>query len=280
MLDQGPQRLDVRGGDGLPGLLLCPALQRPGEQGRRQGREPGDVGGLGQVGGQRVEGVGVLTQLPGRAYERLRDARPERRLQGRQDGPAHPHPGVRGIGFIERVERTELAPFIAAERADGAPEFAVRQLGEPSHSDLYIVKFVEPMARNEVTIGLDVGSEQRRRDGIEQAMRSGEAALTAAITLVQDDERRPGFLLFVPVYRHGADASTPEQRQLELRGEMSGLNTTAKTFALRGVTVWYGGTVQYQAGTEATLANGKRVEVKGVLSSDRTRLEARRIEFK
>ena len=127
-------------------------------------------------------------------------------------------PGVRGIGFIERVERTELAPFIAAERADGAPEFAVRQLGEPSHSDLYIVKFVEPMARNEVTIGLDVGSEQRRRDGIEQAMRSGEAALTAAITLVQDDERRPGFLLFVPVYRHGADASTPEQRQRALVG--------------------------------------------------------------
>lgn len=76
------------------------------------------------------------------------------------------------------------------------------------------------------------------------------------------------------------DRRTPEQRQLELRGEMSGLNTTAKTFALRGVTVWYGGTVQYQAGTEATLANGKRVEVKGVLSSDRTRLEARRIEFK
>ena len=73
---------------------------------------------------------------------------------------------------------------------------------------------------------------------------------------------------------------TPEQRMLELRGEMSNLNATAKTFALRGVTVWYGGTVEYKDGTEATLANGKRVEIKGVLSSDRTRLEARRIEFK
>ncbi len=70
------------------------------------------------------------------------------------------------------------------------------------------------------------------------------------------------------------------QRPLELRGEMSNLNTTAKTFALRGVTVWYGGTVEYRDGTEATLANGRRVEVKGVLSTDRTRLEARRVEFK
>ena len=69
-------------------------------------------------------------------------------------------------------------------------------------------------------------------------------------------------------------------RQLELRGEMGNLDTARKTFALRGVTVWYGGQVQFRDGSEATLANGRQVEVKGVLGSDRTRLEARRIEFK
>ena len=69
-------------------------------------------------------------------------------------------------------------------------------------------------------------------------------------------------------------------RPLELHGEMGNLNTTDKTFALRGVTVWYGGTVEFRNGTAATLANGKNLEVKGVLSTDRTRLEARRIEFK
>jgi len=69
------------------------------------------------------------------------------------------------------------------------------------------------------------------------------------------------------------------RRELELHGAMSNLNSTDKTFALRGVTVWYGGTVEYRGGTEATLANDKRVEVKGVLSTDRTRLEARRITF-
>jgi hypothetical protein len=67
---------------------------------------------------------------------------------------------------------------------------------------------------------------------------------------------------------------------LELRGELGGHNSVAKTFALRGVTVWYGGTVEYRGGTETALANGRRVEVLGVLSADRTRLEARRIEFK
>jgi hypothetical protein len=69
-------------------------------------------------------------------------------------------------------------------------------------------------------------------------------------------------------------------RPLELRGELGNLNTDNKTFALRGVTVWYGGAVEWRDGSEATLSNGRRVEVKGVLAADRTRLEARRIEFK
>lgn len=76
------------------------------------------------------------------------------------------------------------------------------------------------------------------------------------------------------------DRRSPGERPLELRGEMANLNTVDKTFALRGVTVWFGGTVTYKDGTVASLANGKRVEVKGVLSTDRTRLEAQRIEFK
>jgi len=70
------------------------------------------------------------------------------------------------------------------------------------------------------------------------------------------------------------------RRLLEFRGEMGNLDTTAKTFALRGLTIWYGGTVTYGNGTETNLANGKIVEVKGVISADRTRVEARRIEFK
>lgn len=73
----------------------------------------------------------------------------------------------------------------------------------------------------------------------------------------------------------------PLQRQLELRGEVGNLNTAQKTFALRGVTVWYGGAMmEWRDGSEAALANGRRVEVRGVLAADRTRLEARRIDFK
>lgn len=72
----------------------------------------------------------------------------------------------------------------------------------------------------------------------------------------------------------------PGPRQWDLRGEIGNLDTTAKTFALRGVTVGYGGTVEYRDGSEATLANGVRLRVRGPLAADRTRLEAQRIDFR
>ncbi len=73
-------------------------------------------------------------------------------------------------------------------------------------------------------------------------------------------------------------------RPLELHGALSALDTTAKTFTLRSVTVSYAGTVTYKNGTVADLAtyqtNGRTVDVYGVLSSDRKQLAASRIEFR
>jgi len=68
-------------------------------------------------------------------------------------------------------------------------------------------------------------------------------------------------------------------RGIELHGTASALDTTAKTFVLRGITVNYGGTVVFKDGTAAQLADGVQLEVKGVLSADRSTLAAAVIEF-
>lgn len=75
--------------------------------------------------------------------------------------------------------------------------------------------------------------------------------------------------------RHVAD-----RHRFELHGTVSALDTTAKTFLLRGVTVSYGtATVTWKDGTEADLANGKKVEVQGTPSTDRTKLVASTIDY-
>ena len=65
----------------------------------------------------------------------------------------------------------------------------------------------------------------------------------------------------------------------ELHGAISALDTQAKTFVVRGVTVHYSATTVFDDGVAANLANGRQVEVKGSLGADGTTVEASRIEF-
>jgi hypothetical protein len=66
---------------------------------------------------------------------------------------------------------------------------------------------------------------------------------------------------------------------VELHGTISGVDSSAKTFMLRGVKVAYGGSVSFERGSEAQLVDGAQVEVKGTLSDDRSTLNAARIKF-
>jgi hypothetical protein len=68
-------------------------------------------------------------------------------------------------------------------------------------------------------------------------------------------------------------------QRVELHGRVSALDTAAKTFVLREVTVSYARVIEWDDGRESDLADGKALEVKGVWSEDRRVLVAIRIEF-
>jgi hypothetical protein len=73
-----------------------------------------------------------------------------------------------------------------------------------------------------------------------------------------------------------------DQHKFELHGTIDNtLNTTTKSFVLRGVTVNYSGIVEFlPTGKSASdLVNGARVEVKGKASTDGTQVIATRITF-
>lgn len=125
-------------------------------------------------------------------------------------------PGIRGFGFIERVERQGLDFWTAGVRADYSPDFKVKTSG--SATDLYVIKFIQPLANNAQAWGYDVGSEAVRREAIERAIDSGKPALTGRIALVQDGRKRPGYLYFLPVYKSAMALTTPEQRRAALLG--------------------------------------------------------------
>ncbi len=67
---------------------------------------------------------------------------------------------------------------------------------------------------------------------------------------------------------------------IDLRGAIESVSPSTSTFRLRGSTVFYGASsVRFDNGTAADLAVGRQVRVRGVVSADRTRVQALRIEF-
>ncbi|WP_438334789.1 CHASE domain-containing protein [Edwardsiella tarda] len=129
------------------------------------------------------------------------------------------YPGVRGIGFIQRVPRDDLQRFIQATRNDNSPGFTPHQLQPNNVGDLYLIKYIQPLSPNQGAQGLDVRSEPVRWAALQKAIDSGQPSLTGPIHLVQDKQRQPGALLYLPVYTMESELlQTPAQRRAALLG--------------------------------------------------------------
>jgi len=124
--------------------------------------------------------------------------------------------GVVGLGEVRRVARPDVDAFEAQVRAEGNPHFHVQRLG--TKPMLYVVTRIEPAARNEGVLGLDVGSGTTRRRAAERAMLTGRAALSRRTRIVEGPREVPGFLLFLPRYAPGAPTETDAQREAALTG--------------------------------------------------------------
>ena len=122
-------------------------------------------------------------------------------------------PGIRGFGFMQHVLRQDANAYVKSAQANDAPQFAIRQLDERTHDDLYVIRFIEPAADNAGAQGLDAGSESARRKAAEDAVDSGKPTLTGPVQLVQDQKKMAGVLLYVPVYSTDAVPESIELRR-------------------------------------------------------------------
>lgn len=134
-------------------------------------------------------------------------------------------PGVRGIGFAERLAADEIVPRTEELRATGRPEYAhfrVRPaLDAPGYErpDAFVILYLQPLDdANRVALGFDMGSDSARRAAMQRACDEGHAALTPRVSLVQGGQYDAGFLMYVPIYQGGAVPPTVEGRRAALRG--------------------------------------------------------------
>lgn len=122
-------------------------------------------------------------------------------------------PGARGFGFIRRVPRNQVDSLLQVIRQSGWPDFQIKELSS-NFSERYLIQFIEPFETNAQAIGLDIASEQNRREAASAALYTGEVRITGPITLVQTSgQAQQSVLILMPIYREGKTPETLAERQ-------------------------------------------------------------------
>lgn len=114
-------------------------------------------------------------------------------------------------------------------------------------------------------------------DASQATFRDGQAGVVLGARVEVEGAIVNGVLVARQVHLEDEDDDDHEG-EYELHGAITALDTQARTFLLRGVTVAYTDSTVFEDMSVADLAAGLEVEVKGPLSPDGTRVDAIRIE--
>jgi diguanylate cyclase (GGDEF)-like protein len=127
--------------------------------------------------------------------------------------------GIQAIGIVEWVPLQHKTTHVAAMRAAGFPNYAIKPDGL---RDFYapIVQREPYIGLNRAPPGIDVWPEPTRHLALEKARDSGMAAISGKLQLKVNAGREapPGFVMYLPVYTRGQIRDNIEQRRTQLIG--------------------------------------------------------------
>src|SRR5687767_4594673 len=131
------------------------------------------------------------------------------------------YPGIQGIGFSAREAAIGKDLLRRAMEAQGFTDFRIRPI-DPPRDEYHAIISLKPLdERNRGAIGYDMFSEPVRREAMERARDTGEAAATGKVTLVTENDpndRQSGFLIYSPVYYTADVPATAEAKRGALVG--------------------------------------------------------------
>lgn len=108
--------------------------------------------------------------------------------------------------YITDQERTAFEKKMSVIGA--VPEFKIKErdadlIVNAGKRSFYVpVAFIAPLKENVSAVGFDINSDPIRRKAIEQAISSGQHAVTAPVRLMQEQKNRLGALLLHPAYQN------------------------------------------------------------------------------
>ncbi|MBC7915138.1 MAG: CHASE domain-containing protein, partial [Pyrinomonadaceae bacterium] len=164
------------------------------------------------------------------------------------------YPGIQAIAYAPYISRKQTSN-LEQQVNQGKTNFRVKSTFK--NKFLTPVLYIQPFTyRNLRAWGYDLYSDPVRREAIDRAILSGDAAITKKITLVQEtgNNIQPGFLIFMPIYRIGHNFHSPESRRQNASGVVA--NVFRAYDLMKVVFKQYNDlNIQVYDGTETKLAN-------------------------
>jgi len=128
-----------------------------------------------------------------------------------------PFPGIDAVGFVESVPRDQVEAFVERTRADGTPNFEIREPG--TEGALWVIKYIEPQQEHVSSLGWNIATDAERLGVAESARDAGKIELSGKVWIHDDvGGKQPGCLMMLPVYRHGWPIDTVSERRAALEG--------------------------------------------------------------
>ena len=144
-----------------------------------------------------LEGGKALLQIkPKLTYVEWRDYVNSLKLETNYDA-------INGFGFIRYKEKKDVPEVLKSLEKRGIHNFVFKEIDKDyseRFNDRFLIYLVEPLEKNLRARGLDIGSEPNRREAAVRARNENITVATKEIQLIQDDQRRPAFLLLHPVW--------------------------------------------------------------------------------
>lgn len=141
--------------------------------------------------------------------------------------------GMQVLGYAKRVESGEKDSFVKdlSRMFDETSSLDPNLRPEGDRSVYFPIEFVEPFDKvNQNLLGYDAYSNPEHRDAMDQARDTGKEEATGKIYVLTEAPQgskadlalKPGFVVYLPVYREGESADTVAQRRDALDGFVVG----------------------------------------------------------
>jgi diguanylate cyclase (GGDEF)-like protein/PAS domain S-box-containing protein len=137
---------------------------------------------------------------------------------------------IEAFSWIPRVERDDRAAFELGAAKDGFVGYRITALnphGKPVTSgerdEYFPVLYSAEVSREAPIYGLDLGSDPMRRQTLQRARDTDSFSATPIVTLKTGAAGRHGFLIVLPVFKHGLPHETIEDRRRNLAGFVLGV---------------------------------------------------------